>query len=190
LAKNYPTAFIYQGDCNQILLHQVFPEVLYKNFRRGLCLLDPYGLHLNWQVIQKAGEMKTIEIFLNFPIMDMNQNILWHQHEKVTSQQLERMNSFWGDDTWKKSVYEDEPNLFGFEWLKKGSDSNERIARAFQERLKAVAGFSYVPDPIPMRNSKGATVYYLFFASPNKTGNKIVKQIFEKYKDAGAGKNG
>jgi hypothetical protein len=37
-----------------------------------------------------------------------------------------------------------------------------------------------------MRNTAGATVYYLFFASPNKTGGKIVKQIFDKYKDMGA----
>ena len=47
---------------------------------------------------------------------------------------------------------------------------NEAVAAAYQERLKAVAGFDYVPDPMPMRNTRGTVVYYLFFASPNKTG--------------------
>ena len=29
------------------------------------------------------------------------------------------------------------------------------------ERLKNVAGFQYFPEPIPMKNTKGAAVYYL-----------------------------
>jgi len=43
-----------------------------------------------------------------------------------------------------------------------------------------------VPDPMPMRNTRGAVVYYLFFASPNATGAKIVSDIFNKYPDRGA----
>jgi hypothetical protein len=37
-----------------------------------------------------------------------------------------------------------------------------------------------------MRNSKGAVVYYLYFASPNAIGSDIVTQIFDKYRDLGA----
>jgi hypothetical protein len=33
-----------------------------------------------------------------------------------------------------------------------------------------------------MRNSTRAVVYYLFFASPNTTGSKIVSEIFERYR--------
>jgi hypothetical protein len=36
-----------------------------------------------------------------------------------------------------------------------------------------------------MRNTRGAVVYYLFFASPNRTGDKIVRDIFNKYRDRG-----
>ena len=32
-----------------------------------------------------------------------------------------------------------------------------------------------------MRNSNGATIYYLFFASQQKVANKIIKDIFNKY---------
>jgi len=48
-----------------------------------------------------------------------------------------------------------------------------------------VAGFKYVPEPIPMRNSSGAVVYYLFFASHNQTADKIVRDIFKKYRSKG-----
>ena len=37
-----------------------------------------------------------------------------------------------------------------------------------------------------MRNSKGATIYYLFFASPNRTGSKILTQIFNNYRSWGS----
>jgi three-Cys-motif partner protein len=183
LTKDKTNVFLFEGDCNEILLKDVFPKISYKDFRRGLCLLDPYGLHLNWDVISKAGQMESLEIFLNFPVMDMNQNVLWHNPEKVEPSQSARMDAFWGSDSWKNVVYETEGNLFG--WAEKVPDSNSAIVNAFKKRLKEVAGFSYVPEPIPMRNSKGATVYYLFFASQNPVGARIVEDILSKYRDRG-----
>ena len=56
----------YKGDCNKILLVDVFPKCRYEDYHRALCLLDPYGLNVSWEVLQKAGEMKSIEIFYNF----------------------------------------------------------------------------------------------------------------------------
>ncbi len=43
----------------------------------------------------------------------------------------------------------------------------------------------YVPEPIPMRNSKGAVVHYLLFASQKPVADNIVKDIFRKYRDMG-----
>ncbi|MFH2035721.1 MAG: three-Cys-motif partner protein TcmP, partial [Candidatus Zixiibacteriota bacterium] len=174
---------IYKEDSNVILLKEVFNRVKWEDHNRALCFLDPYGLQLNWEVIQKAGELGSIEIFLNFPLMDMNMNIFWTNPSGVDSNQIDRMNKYWGDDSWRDCVYSPEQDLFGNTSLKK----NEAIviAKAFKERLKNVAGFKFVPDPIPMKNSKKGTVYYLFFASPNKTGNKIVKYIFTKYSRKG-----
>jgi three-Cys-motif partner protein len=96
VAQQRANVFVHEGDCDQVLLEKVFPEVQYENYRRGHCLLDPYGLHLDWQVIYTAGQMKSVEIFLNFPIMDMNMNVLKHNPEAVPSEQAERMTRFWG----------------------------------------------------------------------------------------------
>src|SRR5262249_38544807 len=41
---------VYEGDCNQVLLREILPRLRYRDYKRGLCLLDPYGLHLNWTV--------------------------------------------------------------------------------------------------------------------------------------------
>jgi three-Cys-motif partner protein len=47
---------IYQGDCNPILLDQVIPTIRYDEFKRALCLLDPYGLHLKWEVVYNTPQ--------------------------------------------------------------------------------------------------------------------------------------
>jgi len=69
--------------------------------------------------------------------------------------------------------------LFGDVELEKVS--NARFAEAFRKRLKKVAGFRRVPEPLPMQNSKGSTVYYLFFASQKGTAEDIVTYIFDKF---------
>ena len=122
------------------------------------------------------------QIFLNFPMADMNRNVLWRNPENVAPTQIARMDSFWGDNSWREVAYNTTQNLFGLE-LKTGS--NIPIVEAFQERLKTVAGFEYVPEPMPMRNSKGAIVYYLFFASQKPVAECIVEDIFKKYHSKG-----
>ena len=61
--------------------------------------------------------------------------------------------------------------------------SNKKIAEAFRKRLIKAAGFRNVPEPIAMRNTQNAVVYYLFFASHKPVAAGIVKDIFKKYKN-------
>jgi three-Cys-motif partner protein len=172
--------FLYHGDCNKVLLEEVFPRVKYEEYWRGLCILDPYGLNLDWKVIYRAGQMKTLDIFLNFPVMGINRNVLWRDPAAVGDLLKVKMTALWGDDSWPKTVYA--PDLFG----NPDKQSNETVAEAFRVRLKEVAGFARVPKPIPMRNSKGAIVYFLFFASQKDTAEHIVLDIFKKYQNRGA----
>ncbi|MBM4446009.1 MAG: three-Cys-motif partner protein TcmP [Chloroflexi bacterium] len=178
-----PEVHIYEGDCNEKLLKEVFPKVQYRDYRRGLCLLDPYGLHLNWQVIETAGQMKTIDMFLNFPVADMNRNVFWRNVDGVDRADIERMNAYWGDESWRTVAYSQVPSLFGGD--KELKMTNKTIAQAFRKRLLEVAGFEYVPQPLAMRNSRGSVIYYLFFASQQWVADKIVKDIvkdiFKKY---------
>jgi three-Cys-motif partner protein len=97
------------------------------------------------------------------------------------------MTRFWGDESWRQAAYEPVQGLFG-EMQEKSSI--DRLVKAFQERLKKVAGFKYVAKPMPMHNSKGAVVYFLFFAAQQPTADKIVKDIFAKYAHHGEVPNG
>lgn len=174
---------LLRGDCSRALLDDVFPRVRYDRFERALCLLDPYGLQLNWQVLEAAGMSRTIDLFLNFPIMDMNRRALWTDPGRVSAEQAAPMTAFWGDDTWRTIAYRpsQQSNLFGVEEVEKAS--NETIVDAFVERLRTKAGFKYVPKPMPMRNSTNAIVYYLFFASHQAVASEIIESIFRKYSE-------
>jgi three-Cys-motif partner protein len=121
--------------------------------------------------------MRSIEIFLNFPIMDINRNVLRRDPAKRDAAQTERLTRYWGDDSWRNAAFSTSGNLFGFE----EKTANDDIAEAFRTRLKERGGFSFVPKPMPMRNTNGATIYYLYFASHRPVASKIVSEIFRKY---------
>ena len=172
---------LLQGDCNRLLLRNVFPQVQYSQRRRALCLLDPYGLHLDWRVIARAGELKTIDLFLNFPMMDINRNALWSQPRRVSPARAARLTALWGDESWRETAYRPSPqgSLFGDAEVEK--TSNEAVAQAFRRRLQGAAGFGHVPMPMPMRNRANAVVYYLFFASQHELAARIAASVFRRH---------
>ncbi len=172
-----------QGDCNELLLKEILPQVRWNLRRRALCLLDPYGVHLTWNVLAKAGQIGTVDLLLNFPIMDMNMNALLNNPAKVKPREAARMTAFWGDDSWKDITYRPSPqgNLFGEHRVQKLS--NDAVVEAFCRRLRTVAGFRCVAQPVAMRNSTNAVVYYLVFASGNETACRVVRDIFRHYRE-------
>ena len=82
-------------------------------------------------------------------------------------------------------MYEEDKqmDLFRDKYQIKIVDSNIKLGDWFRvERLEKAAGFRFVPEPVLMRNSKGGPLFFLFFASHNETGKKIVSDIFNKYR--------
>src|SRR5205085_2325725 len=115
LATGRKEVSVYHGDCNRVLLEEILPRARYKDYRRALCVLDPYGLHLDWNVLAAAAHAKTVEIFLNFPVADIDRNVLWKNPESVSAKQQARLTRFWGDGTWKGAAYKParQGGLFG-----------------------------------------------------------------------------
>jgi len=176
---------IYHGDCSAILLERVLPLARYEEYKRALCILDPYGLHLDWRVIAEAGAMRSVEIFLNFPVADINRNVLRRRRDEASSEQEARLTRFWGDDSWQGVAYRPSPQQSLWGNLPDEKTTNEELAAAFRQRLKKVAGFEHVPEPLAMRNSQNAVLYYLYFASHRPVAENIVRSIFNKYRKRG-----
>jgi three-Cys-motif partner protein len=170
--------FIYSADCNEVLLQKVFPRAKYNDYRRALCLLDPYNIDITWEVIETAGRMGSVEVFLNLMIMDVNRNALRRNPDKSIQSKVEQLTRLWGDETWKEAAYDSSGNLFG----DPEKVSNEQFEAAFRKRLQEKAGFRFVSKPMPMKTKSNSVIYYLYFASQKPVAANIVDDIFNKYR--------
>jgi three-Cys-motif partner protein len=180
-----PDVTIHLGDSNKILLEKILPKMTYRSYRKGLLFLDPYGLHLDWDVIEAAGKSGCVDLLLNFPVMDMNRNVLWRDPSSVPTAQIERMNRFFGNErAWRDVVYEEPLGLFGPLPPQK-KPGNDPVVQAYLGRLKNVAGFKYVSTPLAMTNEVNSVVYYLVGASQVSQGVSVCNSVFKKWQKKG-----
>ena len=138
------------------MLPQLLERCRYKDFARGLCVLDPYGLSVDYDLLKAIAAMNSVEIFFNFMLVAANRNILWNiEPSKIPPGRAAMMTRVWGHDRWQEELYDREPDLFGETSVKV---SNERVVEAYRKRLLA-AGFKFVPQPIAMKNRMNAALY-------------------------------
>jgi three-Cys-motif partner protein len=179
IAGSRSDVHVYSGDCNEVLLRDVFPRARYEDYRRALCVLDPYNINLKWDVIETAGQMKSVELFLNFMIMDINRNALRRDRDTALQSKIDQLTALWGDDTWEDAAYSTTGNLF----RNPEKVSNDEFELAWRERLKKKAGFKFVSKPMPMKTKTNSVIYYLYFASQKPVAANIVEDIFNKYRN-------
>lgn len=169
---------IIKGDCNKVLLE--FISILdYKFFRRALVFLDPFGMSLDWNVIERLASTKTIEIFLNLPLMAINRACLINNPDKLTKEKVDQMNKLWGSEEWQHLTYLELPTLFGDKQKIKKDVDAKKISGSFVKRLKSI--FPHVSLPLIMRNSNNAPLYCLIFAGHNEKGKNIIDDIFGRF---------
>jgi three-Cys-motif partner protein len=174
-----PTVHVHTGDCNRVLMDEVLPRCRWDDYRRALWLLDPNGLHYKWSVVQAAARACSIELFLNFPIMDINRTVGRRDPAGVSQAMRHRMTEFWGDTSWERIVHSAEDSLFE-EFSHKATGG--KIVDAYRTRLKEIAGFAYAPKPLLLTVPRtNAPLYYIVFASHKATGNRIATHILKKY---------
>lgn len=173
--KGTPNVEVIHGDANVVLPHEVIPRYTYENFRRAFCLLDPHNhKELRWQTIADIGKTRAIDLLVHFPTMTMNRGVL-HRGGAASPDEAKAMTLFWGDESWREAVYVKRPGLL--EGLPAEKATDLAFASAFCARLKNVAGFKDTTKPIPMKNTRGAVVYYLIFALPHPTAVRAAKSV-------------
>jgi three-Cys-motif partner protein len=178
---NRPDVTFYNADSNEVMLKSVLPRFTFAKRTRALCVLDPYALTLDWNVVRSAGTSGAVEVFINFPVHQMNRNCKRENISEILPGELAAMDRFWGDRSWHAAMFRPsvQRTLFGDEEMDK--TENRALVSAYCKRLNEIAGFGFVADPLAMRNSRNAVVYYLIFARPNRTGWRIVQDIYRKY---------
>jgi hypothetical protein len=90
---------IHTGDSNEYLTQKVLPAIQYKKFTRAtvsarsVCPAARLGSDSPIGTVQGRGHVS------QFPVMDMNRNAIWKNPEKVPQSGVDRMNKFWGDES-------------------------------------------------------------------------------------------
>lgn len=156
--------FFAKEDANQFL-----QNIVSKIPNNACCLvfLDPEGPELLWKTIEALSKIKRVDMFILYPY-DMSLVRL------TTNAELrKRLDQFYGTDRW-------------FEIWKSGataSDRRKKLLDFYVENLHKL-GFEHVVDkPISTRLREGKMLYNLIYTSHNKTGAKIMTDIFNKELD-------
>lgn len=169
---------IRKEDCNRYLLENVVsnPKIDWKR-NRAVVFLDPFGMQVEWATLESLAATKAIEIFLNFPVGMAIQRLLLRNPGKFTDSQRSKLDDYFGTSDWFQTLYKKQPNLFGEDEEKKLDRSGKALLNWYRDRLRGI--FGHVSKAALFRNTRGAHLYYLLLASPNRTGAKIASNILD-----------
>jgi three-Cys-motif partner protein len=160
--------------------------LMHTNWRatRAVVFLDPYGMQVDWNIIELIGQTKSIDLWLLFPL-GVAVNRLLTKSAPPRRKCADALTRIFGTDEWQQAFYprKKQLTLFGEEEVHPKQAKFEDIGHFFLYRLQNV--FTAVaPNPFVLTNSKNNPLYWLYFASGNPKGAptavKIAKDILGK----------
>lgn len=168
------------GDANIIAL-QLAKTLRENSIYKSLCLLDPFGMNINWNtILELAG--KGIDLWILVPSGVIVNRLLKNDGSLLHADSLVR---FFGlsERVIKEYFYERKENLqlelfadTPDDIISKKANTIELIAQLYCEQLGTL--FPYVTNkPLVLRNSKNVPIYHFVCASFNQTAVKIAQDI-------------
>ena len=146
------------------------------------CFLDPFGMSVEWDVIELVAKTKAIDLWILFPIFAVNRMLV--RGKKPPESWKKRLTTVFGTEDWEREFYttHEIADLLGetHTQIEKVTD-HRKIGQFFVGRLKHI--FLDAAEPLILRNSKNSPLYLFCFAAGNEkgatTGLKIAKDIIE-----------
>lgn len=167
------------GDANMQALYLANALRRDKNMK-ALALLDPFGMQINWEVIESLSG-PNIDLWILIPSGVIVNRLLKTNGELMYPGRLvqffglpeqELMDRFY--------VRKKELTLFGEEeTIEKKSHCIERIAELYVERLGELFPF-VTPEPLVMKNNHNVPIFHFVCSSFNQTAVKIAQQIIDR----------
>jgi len=151
---------------------------------RAVVFLDPYGMQVDWSLIEAIANTQAIDLWILFPL-GVAVNRLLTKNEPPPVEWGRALTRILGTDEWKSVFYLQQKvaTLFGEEEIQPKDADFDKIAQFFVKRLKTV--FTKVAEnPLPLRNSTNNPLYLLCFAAGNPKGAptaiKIAQHILRR----------
>jgi three-Cys-motif partner protein len=137
---------------------------------RAVVFLDPYGMQVEWPLIQAIAATQAIDLWILFPL-GIAVNRLLTKAEPPPPEWADRLSRLFGTDTWQTAFYPSQKvlTLFGEQDIQCKQANFAMIGSFFVDRLRTV--FTAVADnPLPLCNSRNVPLYLLCFAAGNPRG--------------------
>jgi three-Cys-motif partner protein len=175
------------GDCNShlIKLSEALQQTKSNNSTSkkyaALIFLDPFGMQIDWSVIERLNGSKS-DIWILVPTGVIVNRLLDKQAKLI---HIDKLCSFFGltEDEIRKEFYHihTQETLFGEETvIKKVEKPIEKIAKLYAKRLSGI--WKHVTEvPLKLDNNKGVPIFHFVFASNNSNAAKIAKEIIANY---------
>jgi len=174
---------IEKGDANQVI-RELCSKTNWRG-NRAVLFLDPFGMQVEWSTLEAVAGTKAIDLWLLFPL-GLGAIRLLKRDGNISEAWRNRLDAFFGGREWQDVFFrvEQVQNLFG--------ETEDQILREvdlpkmqayFTEKLQGI--FEQVaPNPKLLTNSRGQSLFLLFFAVGNPRGAdlaiKIARQILKK----------
>jgi three-Cys-motif partner protein len=165
---------IVEAEANSFLLNWCNKMDWKKN--RAVVFLDPYGMQVDWKLIESLANTQAVDLWLLFPLgVAVNRCLTSGKMPPKCWEKL--LTTTFGTDEWK-SFYEQEENhtLFGLQKRMIKTATLDDITRFFVQRLETIFP-GVVKEPLRLLNSKNNPIYILCFASANPRGSRIAVKI-------------
>jgi three-Cys-motif partner protein len=166
---------IKQGEANNVL-NRWCKSIDWKK-TRAVVFLDPYGMQVEWSLLEAIAATKAIDLWLLFPLGTGVMRILTKKGQPP-SEWSARLTKLFGNEEWKQRFYQTnmETDMFDGESKSYRAADCKQVASYLVERLATI--FSEVQKtPYPLYNSKNCPLYLLVFAAGNKKGASTALRI-------------
>jgi three-Cys-motif partner protein len=170
---------VYKNDANAALASIISKVNWHKT--RGVVFLDPYGMALDWETIEKIAKTKALDVWYLFPLNAVARQAA-NDFTKVDTGKAESLDRLLGTMEWRTVFYQEstqgsfldeEKNLITRKF------GNAEIASYVHHRLSEVFQ-GWVSPPIFLPEI-GSPIFALFFAvaNPSESAVKLSKKAAE-----------
>ena len=165
----------YANLSGRIEIHKADATVFLKNFcqttnwnqTRAVVFLDPFGMQVEWSLLETIANTKAIDLWLLVPL-GMGANRLMTRRDLPQQIWSDRLTAFFGTDDWKTKHYKvsDQGDLFGEPSAMEKDTDHERLVAYFIGRLQQIFP-GVANNPLVQRNSHNSPMFSLCFATSN-----------------------
>lgn len=166
---------VVPGDCNETI-HNTLGGLAPLRWSPTFAFVDQYAAEIRWPTLEalarfRAGARKT-ELWLLFA-PSMLPRGLASEDSDAAERFRQRIDAMFGTPDWR-SLHDD---------CKAGditpADLRADLVNLMRWRLETELGYA-VTHTFEMKNTHGVPLYEMIFATDDKTGNKIMRSIYEK----------